>query len=217
MNNFSSQRLLYEAIYIPEGVEPPSREIMGQERGKQMILYHTGYQEIRYPDIRFGRKNADFGQGFYLTRDGEFAKRWARHRAGSDTYVNRYELKTEGLQIRHFDRDESWHDYIFSNRTGSDDEYPDTDVVIGPIANDTLYDTLGVLTSGLLEKDRVLQLLIAGPLYEQVVIKTERALEQLRWIAAEKLTADMVSEFRRIVKQEEAAYQEAIAKILDTE
>ena len=40
-----------------------------------MILYHTGYQEIRDPDIRFGRKNADFGQGFYLTRDGEFARR----------------------------------------------------------------------------------------------------------------------------------------------
>lgn len=27
-----------------------------------MILYHTGYQEIRDPDIRFGRKNADFVQ-----------------------------------------------------------------------------------------------------------------------------------------------------------
>lgn len=27
-----------------------------------MILYHTGFQEIQYPDIHHGRKNADFEQ-----------------------------------------------------------------------------------------------------------------------------------------------------------
>ena len=30
-------------------------------------MFHTGYAEIREPDIRYGRKNADFGQGFYLS------------------------------------------------------------------------------------------------------------------------------------------------------
>ena len=29
------------------------------------------------PDFYRGRKNADFGQGFYLTPDREFAYRWA--------------------------------------------------------------------------------------------------------------------------------------------
>lgn len=101
-------------------------------------------------------------------------------------------------------------------RTGKDDRYPEADIVIGPIANDTLYDTFGVFTSGLLEKNRVLQLLLAGPSYEQIVIKTDRARGQLCWIESEKLSADMVSEYRKIVKQEESAYQEAIARILDT-
>ena len=32
---------------------------------------------IRDPDIALGRKNADFGPGFYLTPDIEFARRWA--------------------------------------------------------------------------------------------------------------------------------------------
>ena len=41
-----------------------------------MVLYHTGYQEIRVPDIHHGRINADFGQGFYLTANEEFARRW---------------------------------------------------------------------------------------------------------------------------------------------
>ena len=59
------------------------------------ILYHTGYQEIREPDVHFGRKNADFGQGFYMTKDPEFAKRWARERRGRETVVNQLELGAE--------------------------------------------------------------------------------------------------------------------------
>ena len=39
-----------------------------------MILYHTSDREIRIPDIHHGRKNADFGWGFYLTPDKEFMK-----------------------------------------------------------------------------------------------------------------------------------------------
>ena len=42
-----------------------------------MRLYHTGNVEIRVPDLLRGRKNADFGQGFYLTPDREFTYRWA--------------------------------------------------------------------------------------------------------------------------------------------
>ena len=49
-----------------------------------MRLYHTGAVEIREPDILRGRKNADFGQGFYLTPDMEFARRWARGDAADD-------------------------------------------------------------------------------------------------------------------------------------
>ncbi len=38
-------------------------------------LYHTGFEEIRSPDLKRGRKSADFGQGFYLTPNAEFAGR----------------------------------------------------------------------------------------------------------------------------------------------
>ena len=40
-------------------------------------LFHTGFQVIEKPDIKFGRANADFGQGFYLSNDEEFSRRWA--------------------------------------------------------------------------------------------------------------------------------------------
>ena len=63
----------------------------------RILLYHTGYQQIQNPDVHFGRTNADFGQGFYTTKDPEFAKRWARERKGSDTIINTYELGLSGL------------------------------------------------------------------------------------------------------------------------
>ena len=46
-----------------------------------MILYHTSDREIRDPDIHYGRKNADFGWGFYLTPDKDFTYRWASENA----------------------------------------------------------------------------------------------------------------------------------------
>ena len=81
-------------------------------------LFHTGYDKIPEPDIHYGRTNADFGQGFYLSDNEEFSKRWARERKGLITYINYYELNTDGLNIRQFERDEKWFDYIYNNRAG---------------------------------------------------------------------------------------------------
>ncbi|MCR5299739.1 MAG: DUF3990 domain-containing protein [Erysipelotrichaceae bacterium] len=57
---------------------------------RAIILFHTGLQEIPQPDIRYGRKNADFGQGFYLSPDREFACRWAKEREDRSTILNIY-------------------------------------------------------------------------------------------------------------------------------
>ena len=146
-----------------------------------MRLYHTSNVEIREPDIRRGRKNADFGQGFYLTPDLDFAQRWA----SADMVVNEYELDEDGLQIHRFDRDESWFDYIFHNRRVVDGL--SADVVIGPIANDTIFDTFGIISSGFLEAADAMKLLMIGPEYTQVAIKSEKAVSQLRWLRAEKI------------------------------
>ena len=41
-------------------------------------LYHGSYLEVTHPIARAGRKNLDFGQGFYLTTIREQAEAWAR-------------------------------------------------------------------------------------------------------------------------------------------
>ena len=164
-----------------------------------MHLYHTSDREIRDPDIHHGRKNADFGWGVYLTPDKDFTYRWA----GENAIVNEYELDESGLIIHRFDRDTDWFRYIFNNRRLQDGI--EADVIIGPIANDTIFDTLGIISSGFLKPDDAIKLLMIGPEYTQVALKTEKAADQLRWIGSERIERIAGED----LKIEQDAFQEA--------
>ena len=181
-----------------------------------MILFHTGFDEIRIPNLLHGRKNADFGQGFYLSDSGEFAGKWAKERKDRDVVINTYELDLTGLSVLEFTRDAAWFDYIFTNRTAAKDLHPEADVVIGPIANDTLYDTLGIFTSGFLTRDQALRLLMIGPVYSQTVIKTEKAAAQLHWLSARIADKAETERFRAVNRSEEQAYQTRLAEEMDS-
>ena len=88
---------------------------------------------------------------------------------------------------------------------------PDTlsgfDVIIGPIANDTLFNTFGILTSGVLDDAVAMELLQLGPAYTQVVLKTERAKEALRFLGAKALDHAVLEANRTRLAVEEAAFQ----------
>lgn len=172
-----------------------------------MILYHTSDREIQQPDIHAGRKNADFGQGFYLTPDREFTYRWARR----DAVVNMYELDEAGLDIRRFSRSAEWFEYIFGNRRLKDGLT--ADAVIGPIANDTIFDTFGIITSGYLEPEEALKLLQVGPEYIQVALKTEKAAAQLRFLRSERITGLDVSTLRAEQEEYRARFAAEMEKL----
>lgn len=176
-------------------------------------LFHTGYLEIRQPDIRHGRRNADFGQGFYLSPSDEFAGRWAKERRDSDVIVNTYELETDGLRIKRLARDSEWFRYIFSNRRAVD-IYPDCDVIVGPIANDTIYDTLGIFTSGFLSDEQALNLLRIGPCYEQIALKTDKAASRLTWKSSRVLEHAEVERFSSRLQEEENEYLTAVSEAM---
>jgi hypothetical protein len=179
-----------------------------------MLLYHSGLDVIKEPDIAYGRKNADFGQGFYMTPDKEFAYKWSKARGTQMPIVNFYELDTDGLKVKEFFRSEEWFQYIYGNRNGKQDQL-EADVVIGPIANDTLYNTLGITTSGFLEKEEAMELFMIGPEYIQVVIKTEAAKANLKWLSSEELTREQISEFQKKVQSEELEFQKIFAETLE--
>ena len=170
-----------------------------------MILYHTSDIEIKDPDIHHGRKNADFGQGFYLTPDKDFTYRWAK----KDAVVNIYEFKETGLDIKTFKRSKEWFEYIFNNRRSKDGL--EKDVIIGPIANDTIFETLGVLSSGFIKPEDAMKLLKIGPEYIQVALKTEKAKKNLKFIGSEKI--DKLSDETK--KKEQDEYLEALSKELE--
>ena len=134
----------------------------------------------------------------------EFTYRWA----GPDAVVNEYEFDETGLLIHRFERDEDWFRYIFYNRRARDGLT--ADVVIGPIANDTIFDTLGIISSGYLKPEDAMKLLMIGPKYTQVAIKTEKAVKQLRWVRAEAVTK-LDATLRRA---EQEAFDLAFAEVL---
>ena len=177
-------------------------------------LYHVGFLEIKEPDIRFGRKNADFGQGFYLSPDLDFSRRWARSEKEKDTYLNTYELDTKGLKIKEFKRDSEWFSYIEKNRNEAEDAFSEFDVIVGPIANDIIYDLLGVTTSGYLDSGESLKILSMGPEYTQVVIKSEKANNALSFLSSEILDPKEMEKNQEEVKREEEKFQEAVSELL---
>ena len=80
--------------------------------------------------------------------------------------------------------------------------------IIGPIANDTIFDTLGIMTSGYLKPEDAAGLLMIGPEYTQVVIKTEKAVKQLHFIRSE--TVERIDS--ETLRMEQEAYQKSFAQ-----
>ena len=185
--------------------------------GKFMIkVYHAGYVEIPVPDIKRGRVNADFGQGFYLSDNYDFASLWVREKNRADIIVNSYELDESGLNILRFDRDEKWFHYVFSNRRSMPDSYADFDIIIGPIANDTIYDTMGIMTSGYLSDDEALKLLCVGPQYTQIVLKTQKAADNLHFLSALALSKETIEANKKIAAANEAEYLKLFAQTMES-
>ena len=155
----------------------------------RLTLFHTSNIEIRVPDLYRGRKNADFGQGFYLTPDKEFTYRWA----GENAVVNKYELDLTGLKVHRFTRNEDWFQYIYQNRR----------------VKDTI-EAVGIISSGYLKPEEAMKLLMIGPEYTQVTIKTQEALKQLTCIRSERI--EKLEPGQK--KAEEEAYQAAFAEVM---
>ena len=53
-----------------------------------------------------------------------------------------------------------------------------------------------------------------GPVYEQTVIKTEKALSALRFVEAVELSSDVIETYREHARREEEQFQEQFAKRL---
>lgn len=116
-----------------------------------MTLYHGSNVVIDEIDLSKSRKGKDFGCGFYLNADKnqamEMAIRTSRRMMEGTPVLNTYKfdenilnIKDTPLAIKTFDGYSiEWAEFIMMNRKNlSDTPAHKYDIVIGPIANDTV-------------------------------------------------------------------------------
>lgn len=157
----------------------------------KLIVYHGSDEIIDNPTHNGGRHFSDFGLGFYVTTNIEMAKSWASRRNNKPVYVNKYMLNTEGLTSLTFDLDLQWLLFIAFNRgliineeikIILENKYKninDYDVVIGPTADDRMFDTLSLFFSNSITLEHCLRALNSMDLDIQYNIKSNKGVNAI--------------------------------------
>jgi len=154
-----------------------------------MILYHGSTEIVESPKIIISDKFLDFGYGFYTTTSKEQAIRWAKIKKKriktENSYLNIYDIddfvfSNNLFSILNFDNpNREWLKFVIGNRQGNITH--NYDIIRGPVANDTLYQTFVVYESGILTLEETIKRLKVNKLYDQLSFHTEIALENLKF------------------------------------
>ncbi len=138
-------------------------EQLGGQKMSEVIVYHGGTEKVEFPVCKFGRRNLDFGQGFYVTDLRQQAVDWATQvadRRNETPIINRYRLNRDAILgearckvFTAYDRD--WLLFIVASRRGEPvaDNY---EYIEGGVANDRVVDTVNLYMAGLMDEDTAL-------------------------------------------------------------
>lgn len=158
-----------------------------------MKLYHGSLVVVKNPEIRISDRYLDFGYGFYTTMNIEQAIKWTAKQKNRKKievgYVSVYDFDIEKakseLKIINFDKaDKEWLDFVSANRKGEcKEEY---DVVIGPVADDGVYEVVRFYEIGVYDLQETLKRLKVEELYNQVLFHTKKALTYLKYVEMEE-------------------------------
>ena len=160
-----------------------------------MTLYHGSNVVIDEIDLSKSRKGKDFGCGFYLNADKnqamEMAIRTSRRMMEGTPVLNTYKfdenilnIKDTPLAIKIFDGYSiEWAEFIMMNRKNvSDTPAHKYDIVIGPIANDTVGLQMRRFTQGYISIERMIEELKFNKPSIQYFFGTELAISYLEKI-----------------------------------
>jgi hypothetical protein len=160
------------------------------------LLFHGSNVKVSDIDLSKGALKKDFGSGFYTTsfqgQADKFAQIKAKRNSVNTGYVSVFEFcENTDLKITRFETaDLNWLDFILFNRGFAkentlNDSY---DIIIGPVANDTVGLVLNQLIVGTYgsplsssAKEMAIKLLKPEKLYNQVLFKTEKSIKCLRF------------------------------------
>ena len=127
-------------------------------------VYHAGTDIIENPDCKFGRRNLDFGQGFYVTDIYDQAMNFARTKSSGRNLpgkINSYLLHRGEIlnksNYKIFDKyDLDWLEFIVACRAGKD-LWRQYDYIEGGVADDRVIDTVNLYMQGFISQERALQ------------------------------------------------------------
>lgn len=152
-----------------------------------MKLYHGSNIAVTQPKILKSDRKLDFGTGFYLTSSYEQAERWARlttkRRAEGKQTVTVYEYDEENIFnlniLRFKNASVQWLKFVSGNRNIQNFR-DDSDIVIGPVANDRTMPVIRLYFAGIYDEEETIKRLLPQKLRDQYVFKTEKSLRTLR-------------------------------------
>ena len=168
---------------------------------KMMTIYHGSEKVIEVPTFGEGKKNNDFGLGFYCTESENLAKEWAVSSL-RDGFSNRYTLDTEFLNILNLNSPEysilNWIAVLVQHRLFSlktpiarrAKQYliehfavnvNAFDVITGYRADDSYFDYAESFLNNAISVEQLARAMKLGKLGEQIVIKSKFAFSRLKF------------------------------------
>jgi hypothetical protein len=168
---------------------------------KLITIYHGSEKIVEHPTFGEGKKNNDFGVGFYCTANEELAKEWAVSSLRNG-FSNRYTLDTEYLNILNLNSPDytilNWiavlvehrlfsiktpiarraKRYLIDNFSINVNAY---DLIIGYRADDSYFDYAELFLNNGISVEQLTQAMRLGKLGEQIVVKSKFAFSCLNY------------------------------------
>ena len=168
---------------------------------KLITIYHGSKQIVEVPTFGLGRKNNDFGLGFYCTESNDLAKEWAVSSL-SDGFSNRYTLDTEYLNTLNLNSPNytilNWIAVLVEHRLFSiktpiarrAKQYliehfgvnvNAFDLITGYRADDSYFDFAEAFLNNAITVEQLSRAMRLGKLGEQIVIKSQFAFSKTKY------------------------------------
>ena len=189
----------------------------GSTMQKRLTVYHGSKQIVEVPTFGLGRKNNDFGLGFYCTESSDLAKEWAVSSL-SDGFANRYILDTEYLNILNLNRPDytilNWIAVLVQHRLFSiktpvarrAKQYliehfginvNAYDLITGYRADDSYFDYAEAFLNNAITVEQLSHAMQLGKLGEQIVIKSKFAFSKIKYEGFETAEKDLYYVLRK--------------------
>lgn len=165
-----------------------------------MELYHGSTEIVTKPLYGFGKATNDYGRGFYCTEVAAMAMEWACKEDCDRAFVNKYDLDTSDLNILDLSSEEfnvlNWlavlvkNREVFTNFSGAQNaiayleseflpDYSKADVIVGYRADDSYFSIARAFLQNSIPVSLLNRALKLENLGKQVVLKSEKAFDNL--------------------------------------